>query len=84
LAGKLWFKKIDDTNCSIVLKAVKDDGASEKYVRRATIEKLSMKGVVLQVRDSSWMMVDSANDWVYINIKRQYQLCLKLKLGDDG
>jgi len=51
--GKLQFKKADDTYSCLATKTVKDDGASENYMRRATIERLRKKGVVLEERNGS-------------------------------
>ena len=49
--GKLRFKKNDDTYSSVAAKTAKDDGASENYVKRETVEKLKKKGAVLEERD---------------------------------
>jgi hypothetical protein len=39
---------------------------------------------VLEERDGGWMIVETANDKLEDGIKRQQQVRLKLKLGDDG
>jgi hypothetical protein len=49
--GKLRYKIQDDTYSSLAAKTVKDDGASENYVRRTTMEMLRKKGAVLEERD---------------------------------
>jgi len=82
--GKLQFKMGDDTYSSLAPKTVKDDGASENYVRKATIEKIRKKGTVLEEREGSWMIVQTANDRVDDGIERQHQVYLKLRLGHDG
>jgi hypothetical protein len=48
------------------------------------VEKLQKKGAVLEERDGGWMIVEMANDKLEDGIKRQQQVRLKLKLGDDG
>jgi hypothetical protein len=82
--GKLQYKKNNDTYGSFAAKTAKDDGASENYVKRETVEMLKNKGAVLEERDSGWMIVETENDKVEDGIERQQQVRLKLELGDDG
>jgi hypothetical protein len=48
------------------------------------VKKLKKKGAVLEERDSSWMIVEMANDKIQDGIERWQQVDLKLKLGEDG
>jgi len=40
--------------------------------------------VVLEARDSGWMIVEKVNDMVEDGIERRHQMRLRLKLGDNG
>jgi len=82
--GKLPYKKNNDPDRSLAAKTAKDDGASENYVKREIVEKLSKKGAVLEVRDGGGMIVETANDKVEDDIERRQQIRLILKLRDDG
>jgi hypothetical protein len=82
--GKLRYKRNNNTYSSLAAKTAKDHGASENYVKGETVEKLQKKGAVLEERDGGWMIVEMANDKLEDGIKRQQQVRLKLKLGDDG
>ena len=82
--GKLRFKKNDDTYSSVAAKTAKDDGASENYVKRETVEEFKKKGAVIEERDGGWIIVETANDKVEDGIERRQQVRLKLKLGADG
>ena len=39
-------------------------------MRRETIEKLTKKGTVLEKGDGSWMLIETANNWVDNGIGR--------------
>jgi hypothetical protein len=82
--GKLQYKKNNDTYGSLAAKTAKDDGASENYVKRETVEMLKNKDAVLEERDSGWMIVETENDKVEDGIERRQQVRLELELGDDG
>jgi hypothetical protein len=84
LDAKFRYKNNNDTYGSLVAKTTKDDGASENYVKSETVEKLKNKGAVIKERNSSWMIVDTANDQVEDGIDRQQLARLKLKPGDHG
>jgi len=51
--GNLRYKKNNDTYGSLATKPAMDDGASQNYVKRETVQKLKMKVVVLEERDGS-------------------------------
>jgi len=83
-AGKLRYKQYNDSYGSLAAKTAKDNGASENYVERETVEKLTKTGGVVEETDGSWMIVEMANDKVQDGIQRWQQVPLKLKLRDDG
>jgi hypothetical protein len=76
---KLRYIMNNDRYGSIAAKTAKEDGASEKYVQRETVEKLKKTGAVFKERDGGWMIVEMASDKVEDGIVRQQQVCLKLK-----
>jgi hypothetical protein len=79
--GKLRYKKNNNTYSSFVAKTVKDNRASENYVKREIVEKLKRKDSVIEVRDSGWKSVETVNDMEEDGIERRPQIRLKHQTG---
>jgi hypothetical protein len=79
--GKIRYQTKGGWWSSKKARVVKDNGASENYLRPKFIDELKCQGAALQAKEAGWMSVVTANIKAEDGIEEHQRVKLKLRLG---